>query len=98
MSDDLSGDIVIDDNAVRFSDNVGKYATNEQVAVLYRTAERLGKVAVDDRYPADPFQAHALEMVYKTNAASPISRNEYGVPNDSILDSMVRQLKYMGKL
>lgn len=94
MTDDLSGDVVIDEHAVRFSDKVGSYVTNEQVAVLYRTAERLGKVAVDDRYPTNPVMASLLETMYGRNCR----RNEHGVPTDSIFDSIKIQFERNGKL
>ena len=94
MTDGLSGDIVIDNQTVRFSDNVGHYVTNEQVAVLYRTAEWLGKIAVQDRYPTDPVFADCTEMLYGWHR--PCRRNEHGVPEESVWDSMIIQARELG--
>jgi hypothetical protein len=96
MRDVLAGDIIIDDFAVRFSDRVGKYVTNEQVAVLHQTAERLGKVAVQNRYPTDPDLARGIEMLYGWKISC--SRNEFDVPHDLILSKMKYQLERMGEL
>jgi hypothetical protein len=94
MADETSGDIVIEGNAVRFSNSVGRYATNEQTAVLYRTAERLGKVAIADRYPTDPVLANGFEELY--HDASPLDRglgrNKHGVPNFLLASSLCRQI------
>ena len=98
MTDALGGDIVIDKNAVRFSDSVGSRVTNEQVAVLYRTAERLGKVAVQDRYPTDPDFSSFLETRYGSLSPSKCRRNEHGVPEESIIESIKYQFEKMGKL
>lgn len=96
MSDNLSGDIVIEDDAVKFSDKVGKYATPEQVTVLYRTAERLKRIAIVDRYPEDPLSARVLETVHSSRLFPP-ARNEYGVPIQSITNSIMSQMKELGK-
>ena len=80
MADELLGDIVIGRNTVGYSDRVGHYVTPEQEAVLYRTAKALGKVAVNDRYPADALGAQCMEVTIGETRG----RNEHGVPNSSI--------------
>ncbi len=92
MTHDLSGDIVIDEG-VRFSDRVGSYVTNEQVAVLYQTAERLGKIAVPDRYPTDPLMASLIETGYGGRKSK---RNEHGVPEEYVWAMMKSQSRKMG--
>jgi len=84
MADELLGDIVIGRNSVRFSDRVGHYATSAQVAVLCRTAAKLGKFAVNDRYPTDSASASCLEMLADSRDSGLFferaGRNEHGVP------------------
>jgi len=89
MADDLFGDIVIGRNSVRYSDRVGHYVTAEQSAVLHRTAEALGKIAVDDRYPADALGAQCMEM----RIGETRGRNEHGVPNCTISAMLSLQFK-----
>jgi len=93
MTDDLSGDIVIEKDCVRFSDKVGKYVTGEQTAVLYRTAERLGKFAVDDRYPTNAVLASCIETCY----GSSVKRNKYGVPEEHLFSMLKIQAEDMRK-
>ena len=94
---DLSGNIEITETGVRFSEKVGKHVTNEQMAVLLRTAERLRKVAVCDRYPADPVAASIFHL-YADCYGPNCRRNEHDVPIDYITDSMINQMKRLGKL
>jgi len=95
MSDDLFGNIVIEEHVVKFSDKVGKYATPEQVSVLYRTADRLGKAAWNDRYPSDEFMAQFYRPPYYS---SKCRRNKYDVPEDMVFKSVYNQFKELGKL
>jgi len=92
--DALSGDIVIDGNTVRFSDSVGHRVTNEQMCLLQRTADKLGKFAVQDRYPANAVFSGVMEQCYGTN--SPSWRNEHGVPEQSVSDDFQRYLRNNG--
>lgn len=100
MSDDylgdLVGDIVIKDNTVEFSDGVGHTVTDDQVALLHRVAERLGKCPVNDRYPANPVFADATETIYgaysRTSLMRMCGRNEHGVPKQMVWESQLRFL------
>jgi len=83
----IVGDLVIDDNTVRFSDSVGHCASSSQNAILLQTAERLGKVAIVDRYPLSRISADYIETYFGRNEP----RNEHGVPNRYILDSIIGQ-------
>jgi len=85
----IVGDLLIEDNAVRFSPGVGHVVTNAQTAILTQTANRLGKIAVNDRYPSDPMFADYLETIYSRKEP----RNEHGVPERSIMDSIMAQYK-----
>jgi len=92
MVDELLGDIVIDGNCVLYSDRVGRYVTPEQKAVLLRTAEALGKIAIDDRYPADPMEADNVEFFHGASELSRLlGRNEHGLPKNEFHRSIVRQ-------
>jgi len=90
MADELLGDIVIGRNTVRYSDRVGHYVTHEQSEVLRRTAEALGKVAIDDRYPADALGAQCMELWTISGTGG---RNEHGVPNNSINGMLTAQFE-----
>ena len=94
MPDALAGDIVIDGNTVRYSDRVGSRVTVEQESLLLRTADKLGKFAVQDRYPTSSFFAHGIEMLYASNR--PCFRNEHGVPEQAISDDFQRYLRNNG--
>lgn len=97
MVDELLGNIVIQGDAVRFSDRVGHYVTPEQVAVLHRTAAALGKYAVDDRYPTDPNMARGIEFLYSIRSSlDSDKRNEHGVPECTIMSSILTQARQVG--
>ena len=85
----IVGDIVIEDNAVRFSESVGHVVTTAQTAILLQTAERLGKIAIEDRYPLNSISADYLETYYSRNEP----RNAHGVPERYITDSIMSQFR-----
>jgi len=94
MADELLGDIVIDGNTVRFSDRVGNVVTTEQSEVLRRTAEALGKFAINDRYPADSMDAHVIEVTYGAlDSWKYQGRNEHGLPVAEQFDRNWREFK-----
>ena len=96
MTDALAGDIVIDGNTVRFSDRVGHYVTNEQISLLQKTADKLGKFALQDRYPAGSTFSSTMETCYGWHR--PCWRNEHGVPEEKISDDFRYYLKKQGFL
>ena len=90
----LAGDIVINETCVRFSDRVGSVVSNAQIAVLARTAERLGKNAVHDRYPSSPILSDFVESMYDRDCyGQPNRRNEHGVPEAYITASLLTQMR-----
>lgn len=98
MTNELSGDIEINETSVRFSENVGRYATPEQVSLLFRVAHELGKYAVNDRYPTSQHSREFLENFHGRDqiTGQPARRNEHGVPKSYITASLFRQMKELG--
>jgi len=94
MTDALSGDLKITATGVEFSDKVGSHVTDEQICLLYRTADKLGKIPVDDRYPANPATAAGMETMYGWHR--PCRRNEHGVPSEYVTLGIVESGKRLG--